>query len=157
MTTSIWESKDGLGVQTHYGERHLQDGTVAGGKLPNSGAVEEVVVYISGRDFNGATSFDTRATLPAGAVVLEAIAEITTAFTLGNADNDIYVGTNGSESTNYGMQLATPASTGTVVDAPAGTWAAPLAAETAIGVAVAGTTPSAADGEAKVVVRYQKI
>ena len=152
-----YENTAGLSVFNHYGPRNTQDGVVGGGKLCTAGAIEEMVIYISGDDFNGATSFDTQFTLLAGSVVLEAICEVTDAFTLGNADNDIYVGTNGSESTNYGMQIANPAATGTTVDAPGGTWAAALAADTVVGVAVTGTTAAASDGAAKVVIRYQKI
>ena len=157
MATSLYENKSGLGVNTHYGPRNLQDGVAGGGKLPTAGAIEEMVIYINGNDFNGSTSFDTQFTLPAGAVVLEAICEVTDAFTLGNADNDIYVGTNGSESTNYGMQILNPAATGVTVDAPGGTWASALAADTVVGVAVSGTSAAASAGEAKVVIRYQKI
>ncbi len=152
-----YENSAGLGVFNHYGQRGTQDGVVGGGKLPQHGSEEDMVIYIKGDDFDGAASFDTKFTLPAGAIVLSAICEVTTAFTLGNADNDIYVGTNGSEGTNYGMQILNPAATGTTVDAPGGTWAAPLAADTVVGVLVSGTTAAASAGEAKVVIRYTKV
>jgi hypothetical protein len=152
-----YEDTAGLGVFNQYGARGTQDGVVGGGKMATAGAIEELVVYITGDDFDGAVEFDTLFTLPAGAVALEAICEVTTAFTLGNADNDIYVGTKGSEDTNYGMQILNPAAATTTIDAPGGTWAAPLAAATAVSVLVDGTTPSATGGEAKVVIRYQKI
>lgn len=152
-----FEDSAGLGVHNHFGPRYTQEGVLSGGKLPTAGALEEMVIYIRGDDFAGEVDFDTQFVLPAGAVVLEAICEVTEAFTLGNADNDIYVGTKGSEDTNYGMQILDPTAETTTVDAPGGTWAAALAADTAVSVLVDGTTPSASGGEAKVVVRYQKI
>jgi len=145
----------------HYGKRGTEDGVVSGGSIHKDGIVQEAVVYITGDDFGGTTSFDTRLTLPAGAVFRDAVFEVGEAFTLGNADNVFSIGTNGSEATN-GVEIANPDVAGTTVDSTGGgTWVptAALAADTAVGVAVSGTTAgvTAGSGKAKVVIRYTKI
>lgn len=153
-----FEKTNGLGVNTHYGPRSSQDGVVSGGTIQKHGSVFEAVVYISGDDFDGGTSFNTELTIPSGAFPLDAYFEVTEAFTLGNADNVFNIGTDGSESTN-GVSIANPDATGvTRDDTPKGTWGAALTADTAVGVSVTGTTAgvTAGSGKAKVVIRYQK-
>jgi hypothetical protein len=145
----------------HYGARGTQDGILSGGELAGGeGAIKEAVVFIKGSDFSSG-SFDTRFTIPAGAKFLEAYAEVTEAFALGGTTPTINVGTNGSEGTNYGIELseAQAEATGEVYNGTgAGTWASPLAADTVIGVALDGTSPTVTSaGEAKVVIRYIKI
>lgn len=143
----------------HYGARGTEDGVVSGGELPSAGVEKEVVVYITGDDFAGTTSFDTQLSIPAGALFKEATFDVSEAFTLGNADNVFNIGTNGSESTN-GVSIANPDATGITQDTSgAGTWAAALAADTAVGVSVTGTTAgvTAGAGKAKVVIKYVKI
>ena len=155
-----YESNSGLGVFNQYGPRGTQDGVVSGGQLHGAGgSIFEHVVYITGDDFDGATSFDTQLVVPAGSYLDEAIFEITEVFTVGNADNVINIGTNGSESTN-GVSIADPETAEVTIDTSgAGTWAAALAADTTVGVSVTGTTPSVAagSGAAKVVLRFRKI
>lgn len=145
----------------HYGPRGTEDGVASGGSVHKDGVVQEAVIYITGDDFAGGTSFNTRLTLPAGSVFQEAVMEVNEAFTLGNADNVFSIGTDGSEATN-GIELANPDATGTTIDSTGGgTWVptAALAADTAVGVAVSGTTAgvTAGSGTAKVVIRYIKI
>ena len=152
-----YESTSGLGTLSRYGAPGTQKGVAAGGEVKKSGVERELVIYIDGDDFNGSTSFDTQYTLPVGAVVTGATCEVTDAFTLGNADNDIFVGTNGTEGTNYGMQILDPTATGVTVDAPGGAWASPIATAVTVGVLVSGTTAAASDGAAKVVIKYDKI
>ena len=154
-----YENSAGLGVNNHYGVRDTQDGIVGGGRMPGFGGERESVVYVTGGDFAGGVSFNTLLTIPAGSVFSGATFEVLEVFTVGNADNVINVGTDGSESTN-GVALADPEAVGVSQDLTgAGTWAAALAADTAVGVSVTGTTPSVAagSGKAKVVVRYTKI
>lgn len=142
-----------------YGPRGTEDGVVSGGQVHGNGVIQEKVVYITGDDFDSTTSFDTQLTLPAGSFFKEATFEVTEAFTLGNADNVFNIGTNGSESTN-GVSIANPDATGVTQDTSgAGTWAAALAADTAVGVSVTGTTAgvTAGSGKCKVVLRYTKI
>ena len=152
-----YESNTGLGTLSRYGVSGTQKGVASGGHVRKAGVERELVIYIDGEDFNGATSFDTQYTLPVGAVVTGAICEVTDAFTLGNADNDIYVGTNGSEGTNYGMQILNPAAATVTTDAPGGTWASPITTAVTVGVLVSGTTAAASAGKAKVVIKYDKI
>ena len=155
-----YESNTGLGVKNHYGKRDVQAGVASGGELHGQGgSTFEKVVYVSGDDFAGGTSFDTELTIPAGAQVIEAVIEVGEVFVLGNADNVFNIGTNGTESTN-GVAIADPDALGATKDTtPAGTWAAALAADTVVGVSVTGTTASVAagSGKAKVVIRYSKI
>lgn len=143
-----------------YGPRGTQDSTIlSGGEVHGDGIVKELVVYLNGDEFGGtATAVATSYSLPAGAVVLDAVMEITEAITMGNADNDISVGTSGSEVTNGFDFDNTTGAVGTYAhDAINGTWAAPLAADTVVAFDVAGTTPSMDGGQAKVVIRYRKI
>lgn len=155
-----FENTAGLGVNNQYGPRGTQDGLVGGGELPSAGAEREVVVYIKGSDF-ASGSFNTLLTIPAGSKFLSAVAEVTEAFVLGGTTPTINVGTDGSEGTNYGIELseAQAEAVGTVFNATgAGTWASVLAADTAVGVKLDGTTPTVTSaGKAKVVVRYLKI
>lgn len=155
-----YENTAGLGVNNQYGPRGIQDGVVGGGKLPVNGSIDEIVLYITGADFGTGTSFDTKATLPAGAIVREVVAEVTEVFALGGTTPTINVGTNSSEGTNYGIELseAQAEAVSTYDGTTAGTWAATLAADTVIGVALDGTTPTVTSaGAAKVVIRYSKI
>jgi len=155
-----FESNTGLGVFNQYGTRGVEDGVVSGGELHGQGgSTFEKVVYITGDDFDGGTSFNTQLTLPAGSFPIEAVFEVGEAFTLGNADNVFNIGTDTSESTN-GFAIANPDVAGTTKDTSgAGTWAAALAADTAVGVSVTGTTAgvTAGSGTAKVILRYTKI
>lgn len=145
---------------THYGPRGVQDSTVlSGGEVHGDGVVKELVIYLNGDDFGGtATAVATSYTLPAGAVVKEATMEVTSAITMGNADNDIVIGTSGSEATNGVDFDNTTGAVGTYSqDAINGTWAAPLAADTVVSFDVSGTSASMDGGQAKVVIRYTKI
>lgn len=144
----------------HYGKRKLQEGVVSGGELHGAGgSIFEKVVYITGDDFAGGTSFNTLLVIPAGAFPIEAVFEVTEVFTLGNADNVFNIGTDTSESTN-GFAIANPDTASVTKDTTgAGTWAAALAADTSVGISVTGTTASvtAGSGKAKVIIRYHKI
>lgn len=144
----------------HYGTRGVQDSTVlSGGKVHGSGSEQELVIYLNGDEFAGAAvAVATSGTLLAGSVVIGATMEITSTITMGNADNDITVGTATSSATN-GIDFDNLAgAVGTYShDAINGTWAAPLAADTIVEFDVSGTTPSMDGGQAKVVIRYTKI
>lgn len=156
-----FESNTGLGVKNHYGPRASQSGVASGGQIHGSGAVEEKVVYITGEDFGTGTSFDTELTIQDGAKFIEAYAEITEAFVLGGTSPTINVGTNTSEGTNFAIELseAEAEAVGEVYNSTGGgTFASPLAADTVIGVALDGTSPTVTSaGRAKVVIRYIKI
>lgn len=157
-----FESNTGLNVTNHYGERGTQDGIASGGELAGGeGSIKEAIVYIDGESFGSGTDFATRFTIPAGSKFLEAQCEVTEAFALGGTTPTINVGTDGSEGTNYGIELseAQAEAVGTYYNGTgAGTWANPLAADTVISVALDGTTPTVTSaGAAKVVIRYIKI
>jgi hypothetical protein len=145
----------------HYGRRGTEDGVVSGGQVHGNGTVQEKVVYVTGGDFGSGTSFDTQLTIPAGSKFIEAYAEVSEEFALGGTTPTINVGTNGSEGTNYAIELseAQAEATGNVYNSTgAGTFAAVLTADTAIGVALDGTTPTVTDaGKLKVVIRYLKV
>lgn len=143
-----------------YGTRGVQDSTVlSGGRVHGAGSEQELVVYLNGGEFDGgAVAVATSGILPAGASVISAIMEITSTITMGNADNDITVGTATSSATN-GVDFDNLAgAVGTYTqDAINGTWANPLAADTIVEFDVTGTSASMAGGQAKVVIRYTKI
>lgn len=145
----------------HYGQRGTEDGVVSGGNIHKDGVIQEAVVYATGQDFDGGTTFDTRLTVPAGSRFIEAYAEVTEAFVLGGTTPTINVGTNGSEGTNYAIELseAQAEATGNVYNATgAGTWGSVLTANTAVGIALDGGSPTVTDaGKLKVVIRYIKI
>jgi|18_taG_2_1085343.scaffolds.fasta_scaffold05605_4 hypothetical protein len=147
-------------AKNYYGVRDSEAGVASGGEMHGQGGAErDVVVYITGDDFGGGTSFNTELIIPAGAIVESATFEVSEAFTVGNADNVFNIGTDGSELTN-GVAIANPDVASTTQDTSgAGTWAAALAANTAVGVSVTGTTAgvTAGSGRAKVVISYTKI
>ena len=169
-----FESNTGLGVVNHYGARGTQDGIASGGELAGGeGAIKEVVIFAKASDFtiDDATnaSFDSRFSLPAGAVPIDCLFEVTTDFTQtgGTTSTTLNVGTSGSEGTN-GFTItdaATSLSAVTELDAAGdGTWAGSTpvnaSADTVVGVQLtmgAGTITSIDGGEAKVVIRYIKI
>jgi len=144
-----------------YGPRGTQDSAkLSGGQLHGAGGSEfDLVIYLTGAEFGGtATAVATSGVLPAGAKVISAMLEITETITMGNADNDISVGTSGSETTNgFDFDNTTGAIGVYDHDAINGTWANPLAAATTVAWDVAGTTPSMSGGKAKCVIRYIKV
>ena len=169
-----FESNTGLGVVNHYGERGTEDGIAAGGELAGGeGAIKEAVLFAKHTDFtiDDATnaSFVSRFSLPAGAVPIDCIFEVGTAFTQtrGTTSTTLNVGTSGSEATN-GFTItdaATSLSAVTEVDAVGeGTWlgVTPVHAtnDTVVGVQLTlggGTITSVDGGEAKIVIRYRKV
>lgn len=152
-----------LDVHASYAKVETESGGVfSGGFLSGDKASEkEATIYITGDDFAGATSFNTALTIPAGSIFREAIFNVTEVFALGNADNVFDVGTDTSEATN-GVQIANPDVLGVTIDGTGGgTWVATaaLAADTVVGVSVAGTTAgvTAGSGKAKVTIKYSRV
>lgn len=146
----------------HYGKRGLEDGKVAGGSNPTYGVEKEAVVYITGGDFSEGNSFATQLKLPKGAVVTDIYAETSEAFGLGGTTPVINVGQAGVEAANRLIQLSeSDAETAGKISSngvPTGVFAAPLAADTSVGVALGGTSPtSTGAGRIKVVVKYTKL
>lgn len=142
------ENTAGLGVNSHYGPRVTEDG-ILGGVTLTDGVRNELVLFVTDENYASVT-----ATIPAGAVIVDAFAVVTEAFTFtGGTTPSMKVGTDTSEATNgAGVSLT---STGTSAGTLAGTWTAPLAAETTVGVATAGAPTAVTAGQAKVVITYQ--
>jgi len=166
-----YENSAGLGVNNHYGVRDTQDGIVGGGKLESSGSVVEAVVYVKAADFTvaaGVASFDTQLSLPAGAVPLDCLFDVSTAFTQtgGTTSTTLNVGTSGSAGTNGFTVTEAATSLAAVVEVDAagdGTWAGTnpvsTSAATTVGVDIVaggGTITSIDGGDAKIVIRYRK-
>jgi hypothetical protein len=159
------ESTNGLGTFARYGAPVTEQGLLGAGGVKSYGTVHEVVAYIDSSDFGADETYATQLVIPAGAIPIDAVFDVTTAVTQtgGTTSLTLYVGTDGSEATN-GFSIteaATTLATTTAVDSSgAGTWAAALAADTTVGVALVaggGTITSVDGGKAKVVVRYHKI
>ena len=139
----------GIGVGKRYGPTEA-DQHVDGGSQNSQGDGEyEAVVYITSEDF----LVQTTGTLPDGAIIRQAYAVVTEAFTFtGGTSPTMDVGTDTSEATNgAGLDLT---ATGTEAGTLAGTWASPLAADITVGVATSGTPTSVDTGKAKVVIKY---
>jgi hypothetical protein len=83
------------------------------------------------------------------------------AFVIGGTTPAIVIGTEGSEATNgFVISEAQGEATGTydVSGTLTGTWAAPLAAATTVGIDMSGTSPTVTDaGLAEVVVKYWNV
>lgn len=100
--------------------------------------------------------------IPAGAHIYKVIAEVTEAFTVTGTSPTINVGTEGSENTN-GIEIteaqAEAEGVYDITGSLQGTWAAPLAAETTVGLDMDGTTPalSGTAGKVRVVIYYDKV
>lgn len=142
------ENSAGLGVNNYYGPRVTEDGIEAG-IIRSAGVEYEMVLFITDENYASVTG-----SIPAGANIVECFAVVTEAFTFtGGTSPTMDVGTDTSEATNgAGLDLT---ATGTEVGTLAGTWAAPLAAATTVGVATSGAPTSVDAGQAKVVIRYQ--
>ena len=147
------EDSAGLGISNFYGTRNTTEGTV--GNYNVDGAVQELVV-----EFAGDTLGQASGTIPAGAKVLEAYVEVSEAFVLGGTTPTIDIGTDGTEGTNgFDVSEANAEAVGLYVDTTfAGTWANQLAADTTVGVALGGSSPTVTSaGRMKAVVRYVKV
>jgi|14BtaG_2_1085337.scaffolds.fasta_scaffold01825_2 hypothetical protein len=155
-----YENSAGLGVNNQYGVRDTQDSAViSGGVIEGGGAARDYVLYFDGDEL-GSADYDTGLTIPAGSVIVGAVLEITDAITMGNADNDIEFGTDGSVATNGVEFNNTTGAAGTyAVSTYNGTWAqdAVLANDTAVSVLVSGTTAGGTGGKGKLVVTVRKV
>ena len=143
-------------VNQHFGAKE-SGGAV--GVVKTEGSMNEAVFTFDGSNASdGAFDLATAFQLPAGAVVEDVYVKVTEAFALGGTTPTILLGTNGSEVTNgFVVSEAQAEATGSydVTSTLTGTWAAPLAAATTVGIALGGTSPtSTSAGKAKVVVRY---
>lgn len=99
--------------------------------------------------------------LPKGALIHEVYAYVSEAFVLGGTAPTILVGTETSEATNHVVLSQAQAQAVGMYDLTAtraGTWAAGLAADTIVGIALGGTTPTnGTTGKVRIVIRYAEI
>lgn len=122
------------GVKTWYGA--VTTNQSEDRSITVDGRQKEQVVQVTGSDY-ASVSF----TLPAGAIIDDVMVEVVEAFALGGTTPTIIVGTDAS---NYIALVAEgdAEAVGTYDEAPLGTFAAPLAADTAVTVSLGGTTPT---------------
>lgn len=142
-------------VNTHYNEREVGK-TV--GVTRKSGFVAELTLDIDADMVSNAAYALLAPKIPAGSIIEDAYVVVDEAFALGGTSPTILVGTEGSEATN-GLVIsetqAEAAGTYDVTSTLTGTWAAGLAAETTLGLALGGTSPTVTTaGKLRVVIRY---
>lgn len=144
-------------VHNHYGPRNTGK-TV--GKMDMDGVINELVIDLDGTMVGNEAYPLLAPTIPQYAIVEDVYLEVTEVFVLGGTTPAIEVGTEGSEATNGFTITKTQAeAVGTydLTSALSGTWAAGLAAETTVGLALSGTSPTVTSaGKARVVIRYIK-
>jgi hypothetical protein len=145
-------------VNNHYGPRDVGK-TV--GVSNTEGFKNELTIDLDG-EMVGAAAFPLiPPKIPAGSIINSVVVQVEEVFVLGGTSPVIEIGTEGSEATNgVSITEAQAEATGTydVTAALAGTWAAGLAAETTLGIALSGTTPTVTDaGKARVVITYTKM
>lgn len=145
-------------VSNHYGPR--ETGEVSG-NVKTEGATNQLVLEFDGQNLSdGAFTLQTPKQLPAGANIEDVWMKVSEAFDMGGTNPIADIGTESSEATNGftidDSALETPG-TYDLTSALSGTWAAPLAAATTIGIAASadsGLTVSTSAGKAKVVINY---
>lgn len=164
---SLEQTKFGDGVSTtrvtnvsnHFGAR-VSGG--AKGIIKTEGAMREAVINFSGENASDGTfDLETALKIPAGAVIEDVYLKVDEVFVLGGTTPTILIGTDSTEVTNgfvVSEAQAEAAATYDLTSTLTGTWASPLAAETTVGIALGGTTPtSTTAGRAKVVIRYAEV
>lgn len=142
-------------VSQHYNARETGK---TSGVAKTEGFVYELTLDIDG-EMVGNEAFELVAPqIPAGSIIEDVYLVVEEAFVLGGTTPAIEVGTEGSEATN-GVTIteaqAEAAGTYNITSAVSGTWAAGLAADTTVGLALSGTSPTVTDaGKLRVLVRY---
>ena len=144
-------------VSQHYGAR---DTGKTVGVTNSDGFVREMVIDLDG-DVVGNEAYPLQAPkLPANVRIEDVFLEVSEAFVLGGTTPGVEVGTATSEATNgVSITEAQLEAVGVydLTGALSGTWAAAggLVAETLVGLALSGTSPtSTSAGKARLVVRY---
>ncbi len=147
------------GVRNIYGTRET-GGAV--GIIKTEGISNELTVDVTGDVLNDLLI--ATVVIPAGSILQAAYFETTEVFVLGGTTPALEIGTSGSEATN-GVTVTEAQLEAVGADditaALAGTWAAAgaLAADTTVGIAFSGSTPTATRGlgKARVVIEYKKV
>ena len=147
-------------VSNQYGPRD-DGGTV--GNIKTEGSKNELSFDLTGEAINrkngsAADAFLVAPILPKGAKVTSVYLEVTEAFSATGTTPAVEIGTDGSEATNgFTTSEAQLEAVGVydLTSALSGTWAAILAADTTVGVALSGTTPVFTDvGKGRYVIAY---
>lgn len=147
-------------VHNFFGDR--DDGETAG-VVKTEGAENQVSINLTGRQLNrlGTDEFLVPIVIKAGFVISGVYARVTEAFVLTGTTPALEVGTEGTEVTNgFTITEAQLEAVGTynLTSALSGTWAAPINADTTIGVALSGTTPVVTNaGKIDIIVKYTKL
>lgn len=142
-------------VSNHYGQREVKKSV---GHTSTEGFMNELTIDLDG-DMATAGAFPLLApVIPAGARIEDVFLVVDEVFVMGGTNPVLEVGTEGSEATNgVTLEDAELEAVGTYSKAAAlsGTWAAGLAADTTVGLALGGTSPtSTSAGKARLVIRY---
>lgn len=151
-----FESNTGLNVNNHYGERPTGQ---TSGNFKTEGPMNKLSIQVNSADIDVALFGDP--VLPAGALVTGAYVRVTEAFVLGGTTPTILTGTESSEVTN-GLVLSEAQAEAIglydIFSTVTGTWAAMLAAETAVAIVLGGGSPTkTAAGKMEVVIEYIEI
>jgi len=140
------------GLIRHYGPREAGEYSIGGQK--NGDGYLEAVIYCDADNQSMA-----EASLPKNAIVDKVVAKVVEDITVGGADTTIIVGTDGSEATNGATAITGPQSAGYVAETSTlnGTWAAPLAAATTVGLAIGGTVATWTAGKIEIHIFYRVV
>lgn len=145
-------------VSNHYGP--FNTGKTQG-NIKTEGSLKELTLDIDGEMVGNAAYPLVVPTLPAGTIIKEVFAEVSEAFVLGGTTPALEIGTETSEATNgftVSEAQAEAVASYDLTSALSGTWAAPLAADTTLGIALSGTTPTVTSaGKMRVVIRYWSV
>lgn len=148
-----YENSAGIGVYNYYGPRDTGKTT---GKIKSEGSISELSYVVDSAMIGGTVPQVSK--IPAGSKIVGVYAKVSEAFSLGGTTPRINIGTSSTESTNGAyLTEAQSEAVGTydITSTLAGTWAAALAAETTVGFALSGTSPTKTTaGKIQFVVRY---
>ena len=150
-------------VHTHFGPRTPDtDGNMGVNKV--EGMKEELVIHLTGEMYASVADTLMPYVLPAGAVIKDVYIDVEEVFAVGGTSTPrVVIGTEGTEATNgFVISEAILEATGSanLTSTLAGTWdnEAPLAANTKIGIAMAGTNPTlSTSGKARITVLFHRI
>ena len=148
-------------VHNNYGDRDSGD-TVGVNKT--EGSENELRFNVTGEMLNRAAGNDeflVAPVIPAGFVVEAVYARVKEVFVASGTTPSVEIGTEGSEAANgFSLSEAQLEALGTydLTSTLAGTWAAPINANTTVGVALAGTTPAVTNaGSVDIVVKLTRV
>jgi hypothetical protein len=132
------------------------------GVFKTEGGGNEVTLNITGEQLKRDAVTDdgilVPTTIKGGFVISEVIARVTKPFVLGGTTPTILLGTDGSLATNgVVLSKAQAEAVGIYKLTPVGTWAAPINANTLLGIGLGGTTPTVTSaGEVDIIVKYTR-